>query len=95
MSARDPELEEVLHAFVRDGRLRSIPAKPSKRSTLMRWLLEQCFPEDRIYSEREVNTKLEKWHDDFAALRRYLIDDKLMTRDHGEYKRAVPPGQPR
>ncbi len=92
--ARDAELEEILRAFVRDRRLRSIPAKPSKRALLMRWLLEQCFPEDRIYSEREVNIALEKWHEDFAALRRYLIDEKLMSRDHGEYRRTYPPGHP-
>jgi hypothetical protein len=84
------ELEKVIRAFVRDGRLVSIPAKPSKRELLLPWLLDQCFPEDREYEEREVNQRLAIWHPDVSALRRYLIDGGLMTRDKGIYRRARP-----
>ena len=38
------ELEKVIRAFVRDGRLVSIPAKPAKRALLLPWLLDECFP---------------------------------------------------
>jgi hypothetical protein len=85
------ELEKVLRAFVRDGRLVSIPAKPKKRELLLPYILEQCFPEDRDYEEKEVNQRLGLLHRDVASLRRYLVDAGLMTRKAGIYRRAIPP----
>jgi hypothetical protein len=84
------ELEKVIRAFVKDGRLVSIPAKPSKRELLLPWLLDRCFPEDRDYEEKEVNMRLALIHPDAAALRRYLVDGKLMTREAGIYRRVRP-----
>ena len=84
------ELEKVIRAFVKDGRLVSIPAKPSKRELLLPWLLDRCFPEDRDYEEKEVNQRLALMYPDVSALRRYLVDARLMTRDQGIYRRAAP-----
>ena len=85
------EREKVLRAFVRDGRLVSIPAKPKKRELLLPYILEQCFPEDRHYEEKEVNQRLGLLHRDVASLRRYLVDGGLMTRKAGIYRRTTPP----
>jgi hypothetical protein len=82
------EEEKVTRAFVRDGRLVSIPAKPRKREVLLRLIRDQSFPEDRDYEEKEVNMRLALLHPDVAALRRYLIDTGLMTRSGGIYRRA-------
>jgi hypothetical protein len=82
--------ERVIRAFVRDGRLISIPAKPHKRELLLPYLLDLCFPDDREYEEREVNQRLALLHPDVAAVRRYLIDGGLMTRDAGIYRRTAP-----
>src|SRR4051812_50107301 len=84
------ELEKVIRSFVKDGRLVSIPAKPSKRDALLPWLLDRCFPEDRDYEEKEVNQRLALMYPDVSALRRYLVDAGLMTRDRGIYRRAAP-----
>jgi hypothetical protein len=84
------EVEKVVRAFLRDGRLVSIPAKPKKRDLLLPVILDRCFPEDRAYEEREVNMRLALLHPDVAALRRYLVDGGLMTRDAGVYCRARP-----
>jgi hypothetical protein len=91
------ELEKVIRAFVREGRLVAIPAKPSKRELLLRWLLDECFPEERPYEEKEVNQRLALMYPDVSALRRYLVDAGLMTRDRGVYRRAAPlsPGSPK
>ena len=88
------EREKVLRAFVRDGRLVSIPAKPKKRELLLSFILEQSFPEDREYEEKEVNQRLGLLHGDVAALRRYLVDAGLMTRNAGIYRRTTPPDLP-
>jgi hypothetical protein len=82
--------EKVIRAFVRDGRLLSIPAKPRKRELLLPYLLNLSLPEDRDYEEREGNQRLALLHPDVAALRRHLVDGRLMTRDRGIYRRAAP-----
>ena len=82
--------EKVIRAFVLDGRLTSIPAKPKKRELLLPYLLDLAFPDDRAYEEREVNQRLALLHRDVAALRRYLVDGGLMTRDSGVYRRVAP-----
>ena len=83
--------EKVARAFLRDGRLVSIPAKPSRRDLLLPLILDQCFPEDRDYEEKEVNMRLALLHPDVAAVRRYLIDGRWMTREAGIYRRSTPP----
>jgi hypothetical protein len=82
--------EKVVRSFLRDGRLVSIPAKPSKRDLLLPVILDRCFPEDRDYEEKEVNMRLALLHQDVAALRRYLVDGGWMTREAGIYRRAKP-----
>jgi DNA-binding MarR family transcriptional regulator len=79
---------KVLRAFLRDGRLVSIPAQERKRQAILRYLMARCFGEDRAYSEREVNDRLGRYHQDVAALRRYLVGAGLMTRAGGEYRRV-------
>jgi hypothetical protein len=80
--------EKVLRSFVRDDRLVAIPARDKKRQVILRYLVERCFPDERAYSEPEVNQRLALYHPDVAALRRYLVDGRLMTRTAGEYRRA-------
>ena len=84
------ELEKVVRSFLRDGRLVSIPAKPRKRDLLLPVILDRCFPENRDYEEKEVNMRLALLHPDVAALRRYLVDGRLMTREAGIYRRTKP-----
>jgi hypothetical protein len=77
----------VLRAFVRDGRLTSIPTAWGKRRVVLDWLAQRFEP-GRRYSEAMVNLSLEQVHADTAALRRYLVDDGFLSRDHGEYWRT-------
>lgn len=81
----------VLRAFIRDGCLTSIPAREKKRRIVIRFLCDQCFTEDRPYPEAEVNQRLALWHRDVAALRRFMIEARLMTRDGGIYRLTDPP----
>ena len=86
--------EKVVRAFIRDDRLISIPAKPSKRALLLPEILDRCFPDDRPYTEAEVNARLAQLHPDVAALRRYLVDAGWMTREAGIYRRSSPSTEP-
>jgi len=88
------EREKVVRAFMRDGRLVAIPAKPSKRDLLLPVILDRCFPEARAFEETEVNQRLAQLHPDVAALRRYLVDGGWMTREGGIYRRTRPMAGP-
>lgn len=91
-----PEVRKVLSAFVKDGRLVSIPTARSKRLVVLDWLA-QDFEPGRRYREPMVNLVLGKRHADTAALRRYLVDEEFLARESGEYWRiggtTVPAGE--
>jgi len=83
-----PEQAEVLRNFLTaDGRLARIPAARSKRMVVLDWLSQQFEP-GRSYPERDVNFMLGKVHRDYAALRRYLVDDGFLERRDSFYWRA-------
>jgi hypothetical protein len=82
-----PEAIRVLRAFVRDGRLTSIPATHAKRLVILDRLAQEFEP-GRRYSEAMVNLVLGKWYADTAALRRYLVDEGFLDRAEGEYWRS-------
>jgi hypothetical protein len=77
---------QVLRDF-QQGRLKEIPAYRKKRRIILRWLAEQ-FEEGRQYPERELNERIQRYHPDTATLRRELVAEKLMARDHGVYWRT-------
>ena len=83
----DPAQDAVLSAFVRDGRLTSIPVQLSKRRVVLDHIVRVFEPGVR-YPEREVNALLAVWHPDVAALRRYLVDEGLLSREAGVYWRT-------
>ena len=85
----DPAFEaKVLRAFIRDGRLVSIPSKERRRQVVYRYLRDQVFVEDRSYPEKEVNQRLALFHPDVATIRRGMVDARLVTRANGEYWRG-------
>jgi hypothetical protein len=83
----DPAEDAVLSSFVRDGRLISIPAQRSKRRVVLEHLV-RVFDVGVRYPEPEVNALLAVWHPDVAALRRYLVDEGMLTREAGVYWRS-------
>jgi hypothetical protein len=78
--------DKVLSTFVIDDRLTQIPARFKKRQVILRWLVNK-FEFDRRYSERQVNEIIQRHHPDYASLRRYLIESRLMQRENGVYWR--------
>jgi hypothetical protein len=88
LSGLPAEDARVLGHYLEDGRLTTIPAQASKRLVILRWLRDQVFTEDREYPEKEVNQRIALIHPDPAALRRYLVDERLVTRADGLYRRV-------
>jgi len=63
-----------------DGTLKSIPTQQKKLSAIL-YFIAQNFKFGKKYTEKEVNQVLEKFHPDYAFLRRSLIDFKIMDRE--------------
>ena len=91
----DPQFEaRVLRAFVRGGRLASIPARERKKRVILRWLADQVLPDDAPVDERELNMRIALLNPDASALRRYLVDAKLAKREGMVYRRTAPLNRP-
>ena len=87
---RDAEYRQrVIQAFFEYGRLKSIPAQRKKERIILEEIV-RAFEFDRVYSEREVNIILADFYDDFCALRRDMVSEKLLARDAGGYWRVRP-----
>jgi hypothetical protein len=90
LGARDEEEDAVLRRYFRAGRLREIPAKHSKRRVVLERLALE-FDIGVRYREAQVNEALRQFHEDHASLRRYLVDEGLLSRQGGEYWRSGGP----
>jgi hypothetical protein len=77
-----------LRVYVRDGRITTIPARLARRRLLFD-VVAQGFEPGVRYPERAVNSFLGQLYDDHAAMRRYLVDEGFLSRDHGEYWRSA------
>jgi hypothetical protein len=77
----------VLRRFLRDGRLLSIPVQRSRRLIVLDHVAA-AFELGVRYPERNVNALLGGFHEDFATLRRYLVDEGFLTREAGVYWRS-------
>jgi len=78
----------ILHRFLdADGRLLTIPSKHAKLLVVLDHLAQRFEP-GKVYPESDVNAILEQFHADYAALRRYLVENQFLTREDGFYWRS-------
>ena len=80
------EEAKVLGDFFVNGRLKTIPAQRKKREVVLRFLASK-FERVRTYTEQEVSFLLLEYHEDYASLRREMVDTGLMARENGIYRR--------
>ena len=90
---------------MRGRTLRSLPAQPERRWTVLAHVAAHTFEAGVDYDERAVNELLAAWCEggevDHAALRRYLVEAGLMSRGSGVYRLgggdpvALSPGEAR
>ncbi len=84
---RDPGTASLLRGFFARGRLTHVPAAHAKRMVVLDYLAQSFEPGVR-YEETKVNRILGKFHDDYAALRRYLVDAGFLSRSENMYWRS-------
>jgi hypothetical protein len=87
LGAASEDEEAVLRTFFRNGRLTEVPQKRAKRLIVLERIALEFEP-GRRYDEKEVNAVVGRLFNDHAAIRRYLVDEGFLDRDHGVYWRA-------
>ena len=80
--ADDPKL----NVFLNGGQV-AMPARHARRLLLLD-VIAQAFEPGVRYDERRVSLFLGAIHSDYAALRRYLVDEQFLSRSDGEYWRS-------
>ena len=88
----DPaEVAKVLRSFFSGDLLVSMP-RPGRKRRIVLEHVAQLFEPGRRYGEVDVNLTLRQvWPRDVAALRRYLVDERLLDRADGTYWRIGGP----
>lgn len=81
------EEKQILGRFFSGTRLTEIPSNRSKRLLVLERLAQEFEPGYR-YQEQDVNFTLQLFHPDYASLRRYMIEEEIMTRAEGVYWRT-------
>ncbi|WP_203247132.1 DUF2087 domain-containing protein [Sporosarcina beigongshangi] len=85
----DEEREKVLGNYFKQGTNGPLDVFPSKekRKYIIAQEIIKRFDVGKVYLEKEVNELLITIHDDFATIRRFLIDYRFMNRsdDGREY----------
>jgi hypothetical protein len=72
-----------------DGRIARLPVKLSRKEILADWLLESV-EFDREYSEKQINEVFLAVVDDYALIRRMLVESGKLQRDaYGHVYRRV------
>ena len=82
------EDERILRTWVKDGRIVDIPSQEKKKQVIIKWVAEQIDPERR-WTEKEFSEWLSQFNEDYAFLRRYLVDNGYMAREKGIYWRVT------
>ena len=77
--------DKLLKNHFEYGKLKTIPVQRKKRRIILEKLAES-FETGKVYPEKEVNLIIAQYHDDFCTLRRELIAEGIMEREHGEYR---------
>lgn len=76
--------EKTLKTFIKNGKIEKMPVQYKKKLIILNEL-SKLFSPDVVYSEKEVDTIIMQFADDYCTLRRMLIDENIMQREKGKY----------
>ncbi len=75
--------KKVLMSFFENEKLLSIPVQEKKRTIILSYIMNNFT--QKTYNEKEVNKIISPYYHDYCTLRRWLISDGFMSRDHETY----------
>ncbi|WP_032120702.1 DUF2087 domain-containing protein [Clostridium amazonitimonense] len=79
-SITEKEKENTIkNYFDHSGKLKDMPSKEKKKIIVLGYIINN-FNKGKTYTEKEINRILERIYEDYAILRRYLIEYGFMDR---------------
>ena len=78
--------QKIVGRFMKKGRFETLPVQRKKRKYVLEYILKQ-FELNTVYTEKEVNEIITRYHDDYCMVRREFIAEKMMNRKGGKYRR--------
>ncbi|AOH55257.1 ArsR family transcriptional regulator (plasmid) [Peribacillus muralis] len=80
------EQKKILENFLTaDGRLKTIPAQRKKKLIVL-YHIASLLENGRKYEEKDLNSFIQTFHDDYATIRRELIIGSIMYRENSIYE---------
>lgn len=76
--------QKVISTYFLGGKLLRIPSQYKKRLIVLEEIMK-IFEKNRIYLEKEIDLLIEEINEDYCAIRRYFIDERMMRRENGKY----------
>ncbi len=84
----DSYRKKVIASFFKGGKLTAIPVQEKKRRIVLEEIMKN-FPVGE-YTEADVNSSIAEYHEDYCTIRRWLVADGFMTREHETYTVRTP-----
>lgn len=81
------DVTKTIEPYFSGGRLTVLPRRRPARMAVLDFLAGQFEP-GRHYTELQVNEMLVRFHPDYCALRRHMVDEEILDRSDGVYWRA-------
>ncbi len=79
-NANEFERSMVKNYSLPDGQLKEIPMQEKKLLAILKHVVK-VFEPGMLYTEKQVNEALKRFHPDSATLRRALVDRKMLERE--------------
>lgn len=73
-------MTDTLDKYFKNERLLTIPKKHHVKLEIFAFF-HTLFEEDTSYTEQAINEKIKPYYDDYAIIRRYLVDYNFLKRD--------------
>lgn len=69
-----------INKWIKDNKIQKIPKKEKDKIELFNYIANLTFEKNVQYTEKEINEKLKNFYIDYALLRRYMVDYKILSR---------------
>ncbi len=69
-----------INKWIKDNKIQKIPKKEKDKIELFNYIANLTFESNVQYTEKEINEKLKNFYIDYALLRRYMVDYKILSR---------------
>jgi len=75
-------VEETIARYMRDGKFYVLPRKQKNRLEVFQYIYQHLKQHAQEFTEPELNERIKEVYEDFATMRRYLVDYKFLIRDN-------------